>query len=339
MKYLISLLTLLSLTFCSSNQPNAEVSSPSDSSDFQEIPKIQLGFSAKGSLQAAEQVALTDKMLDDFPQGLKDNLHIRVSGGTRSQKEMPNDWKDSDIRLWTDLQKKHGFKFVFVVNGNDTPQSQKQFYQKWVGFGAQFSFVEMMNEYYMTKFRTGDKSKPEVTRAITPEVYAEDLLPKFINEFKSLDIPLFVIFAPEKEGKKNNTYLKEWNNVVASAIKKNFKDVKIGVTVHLYEKGETNYNYQQLIRLREMLPQGVPIAVTEAGSLDPKIRDYDSAGKTIYKHYKSIAMHLRPGDYLFDQTLYNNYSNNTMATLHSSYNGITPKGEQVVKFMKEMYPD
>jgi len=338
MKYLISIFILLSLTFCGSNQPNVESSTSADNANVQDLQKIQLGFSAKGSMQPAQQVALADKMLHELPEGLKQNLHIRVSGGTRSQKDLPSDWSDSDIRLWTDLQKKHGFKFVFVVNGNDTPQSQKQFFEKWIQLGAQFSFIEMMNEYYLKKFRSGDKSKSEVTRVITPEVYTDDILPKFIDELKIFNLPLFIIFAPSRDGHKNNDYLNEWNRVVAKAIVNNFEGVKIGVTVHLYTR-DSDFDYQQLNRLREMIPEGVPIAVTEAGTLNPKIKDYDSAGRTVYSHYKKIAAHLRPGDYLFDQTLYNNYDGDIMATLHPSYKGLTPKGEQVLKFMKEIYPD
>jgi len=337
MKFFASLLLILSLTFCSSNKPNAGISAePSSSTSVSDVPKIQLGFNAKGSLQTSQQVALTDKMLEKLSNSVKENLHIRVNGGTRSQKEMPSEWSNEQVKAWADLSKKHGVQLVYVVNGSDTPKSQRAFIQKWIDAGASFSFIEMMNEYYLPKFRKGDTSKEEVSRQITPEYYANEMLSTFIDELKTLNLPLFLICAPEKSGKVADI-MTDWNRVITKAVSK-YKDVQIGVTIHLYLKGNENFNYNQINKLREMLPAGTPIAITEAGVINPNLSS-ENEGKAVLNHYVKIASQLKTGDYLFDQVLYTNYKKTAAATLHPNSNGLTPKGEQVVKFMKEMYPD
>lgn len=131
--------------------------------------------------------------------------------------------------------------------------------------------------------------------------------------------------------------MEDWNRIVIESIK-TYKDVSIGITIHLYDLGNKDFNYDQLDKIRSMLPAGTPIAITEAGTLDPRL-DSENEGKAVFNHYAKIASKLKPGDYIFDQVLYTNYKKSNSATLHPSYKGLTPKGEHVLKFIKSMYPE
>jgi len=302
------------------------------------FPQIHgsFGFNAKGLLNTSEQVVLTDKMLSSLPPKTVRNIQIRVVGGSISQKKYPADWPIKAITSWIRLQRKHGFGLVYVVNGNDTPISQKAFIQKWISLGAKFTFIEMMNEYYLNKFRKGDTSRREVTKKISAQSYVNEILPSFIPSMQGFKLPLFIILAPEKP-RKWGRFMREWNQIVVSYMAKN-RAFKLGATIHLYKR-DRPFNYAQIVDLRKLLPLGTPIAVTEAGVLIRTIKSYAEQARLVKDHYQKIAQQLRPGDFLFDQVLYHNYAkkNNFNATTHPVYKGVTPKGQQVLEFIKKNY--
>ncbi len=342
MKIILFTLTAMMLVVCKPMNQTMETPLPEDSSiPLGSLPQIQLGTNAKGTLQIREQIAMADKYFADFGPELLKNFHIRLPGGTRSQRETSADWSDEQIKLWTDLQKKYGFNLVWVVNGNDSPQNQKAFIERWMKLGAKFSFIEMMNEYYLPKFAQGKLDKAEVTRKVTAADYAGEILDAYLPPIKELGLPIFIHVAPKRTGKQGQQYA-QFNEVVTKAVREKFKGEKLGIAVHLYEKAET-FDYGQISELRKQLPAGTPIAITEAGNLNETLLRSNNANEVvapyIYAHYRKLVAQLKPGDYLFDHTLYNDYKNEGEASLHPNYKGVTPKGKAVLKMMHEIYPN
>ncbi|MBK8170383.1 MAG: hypothetical protein IPK60_08545 [Sandaracinaceae bacterium] len=292
---------------------------------------VQLGFNAKGTLNTTEQVALADAMFtNEFTSTLLPRIHVRVNGGTRSQTEFPSDWSDAQISAWVALQNEHNISLVYVVNGNDTPESQAAFIQHWIDLGARFTFLELMNEYYKRGYRLGDTSVDGVMHMVTPAIYVDEILPAFVPVLERFDLPMFAICAP-----KNDEFFAAWNTAMVEAF--STKEIMRGlnVTIHLYDYGEGVFDYNQISDLRSLLPAGTRIAITEAGNLDPAVTTYEAAAPLVVAHYEAILAHLLPGDFLFDQILYSDYHPDDVATLHPDFAGLTPKGEAVVQFMRE----
>lgn len=292
------------------------------------------GFNAKGSKDTAVQTARTDALLGRITdRTARRDLVIRVSGGTISQTTSEADWTDAMIGSWVTLQRKYGVRFIYVVNGNDAPAAQAALIERWLDAGARFDFIEMMNEYYLPKFAAGDGGDPGVSRAVTPELYVNKLLPAYWRALDRFHLPYYLIFGPAT-GRANAAARNEhWNEVVARAVTVTYRKRDLNATVHLYVRGGSlsGYDYGQIDRLRASLPGGRHIAVTEAGILDPGLSSRD-LGRLAVTHYRDILRRLRPGDYLLDQVLFSPVPGNNTADLDR--NGITPKGTVVLDFIR-----
>lgn len=303
-----------------------------------ELPKIEIGFNAKGDLNNPAQLEMVDDFMDGLSAKMKAHMHIRVTAGTRSQRQRPADWADADVRGWCELQDKHGFGLVYVVNGNDTPESQAAFVAKWIEYGASISFIELMNETYLSKYREGITTRPGAERRITFEDYTEELVPAFTEKLLAFDVPLYLVYAPKKGKGNKKTYNDRWNEAVAELARPGANGRKFGAVLHLYFDGG-EFDYGQIDRLRDLLPEGTPIAVTEAGLSARTDYNYDERGELIEAHYRKINAYLKPGEFLFDHVLYTDYKNDFDATLHRYYKGLSPKGEYVMRWMRDLYPD
>jgi hypothetical protein len=211
------------------------------------------------------------------------------------------------------------------VNGNDSPESQAAFIAKWRERGAQFEFIEMMNEYYLARYRTGDTSFDEVTKVVTAESYVNEILPAYLPVIEKAGLPIFVILAPSKqEGSSAN--LASWNDTVISAINGPLASRRLGVTVHLYKKPNQTLDYTQIGKLRARLPKGTKIALTEVGVTEsPNAERQAMETRT---HLVALGAQLKPGDYLFDQILYKDDKNGFEGTIGP--NGPTVKGKAVL---------
>ncbi len=300
-----------------------------------------IGFNAKGDLRTAEQVRMADSLLARFPQLLKKKMVIRVAGGTRSQKTFLRDWSEDKVRLWADLQKKHGVRMVYTVNGNDTPENQLKVIRRFMDAGVTFDFLEMMTEYYLPKFRLGKTERPEVTRVVTVEDYLFEILPEYWKVLDPLALPYYVIYAPHKphSSKKQQEYYNAWNEKMNEALNGKYADRDLHAVLHLYQRGSEPYDYGQISRLRNQMPKGRHIGVTEAGVIDPD-KSYEEIAPRVRAHYLGILRELNAGDYFMDQVLYTDYKNDNSSTLHSEFtktNGLTPKGKAVVDLILETY--
>lgn len=315
---------------CSNNRPNEE----DIPSDIWNLPFF--GFNAKGTLEVIQQTGYANSYFDQIKsKDIKENLVVRVTGGTQSQLTYGNDWTKDRISNWVALQKKHGIRFIYVVNGNDSPVKQANIIKKWLDVGAHFDFIEMMNEYYLPKYARGDTSFEEVTEEVTPEKYVDIILPVYWKQLDQFHLPYYLIFAPTRSNPGANAVMEHWNEVLTTAIQNKYPNRQLNATIHLYIQNKNDisqFDYGQIDRLRSTLPSGRHIAVTEAGVINKDL-DYQMAGEMAIAHYRKILEHLRPKDYLLDQILYNSSKNNNTAALNPEYNGETPKGKAILQFI------
>ena len=273
------------------------------------------------------------------PCWIKSNLAVRVTGGTSSQITFGNNWTNEAINYWVALQKQHNLRFIYVVNGNDTPANQSNLIQRWIGAGARFDFLEMMNEYYLPKFANGDTGFEEVTRMVTPEIYAKEILPDFWATLDHFNLPYYIIFAPNRPNQPlAQQKMDHWNKIMVDSVITIFPHRNIHATIHLYDSGEalSNFDYNQIDSLRAKLPAGRHIAITEAGIVNENLT-IQQVGTKAVEHYNNLLPHLRPGDYLLDQVLYNDGANNNTANLSPVYQGTTPKGNQLLEFINNRF--
>lgn len=293
------------------------------------------GFNAKGLMNPGQQVLYAGQYFSQVTGWIKPNLVVRVTGGTASQTAFANNWTDEVINGWTALQQQQQLRFIYVVNGNDSPANQSAIIQKWIDAGAHFDFLEMMNEYYLPKFANGDTDYEEVSRAVTPEIYANEILPAFWAELDYYNLPYYIIFAPSRPDQPNaQQKMDHWNTVMIDSVIHVYPQRNIHATLHLYSNGEglASFDYNQIDRLRLKLPAGRHIAITEAGIINNNI-SYEKCGSLAISHFKNMLPHLQKEDYLLDQVLYNESANNNTAGLSAVYNGVTPKGEVLLQFI------
>lgn len=324
---LIVTVLLLILTGCEKNTV------PQDNSPTWEQPYF--GFNAKGLLNTGQQVSYAQQYFSQMHSWIKPNIVIRVTGGTASQTAFENDWTNETISQWTALQQQHQLRFIYVVNGNDSPQNQHDIIQKWISAGARFEFLEMMNEYYLPKFTHGDTSFEEVSRVVTPEIYANEILPEFWEELDRFNLPYYIIFAPTRPDKPDaQQKMDHWNRVMLDSVIPVYSQRNIHATLHLYDSGDdlSSFDYDQIRRLRLQLPEDRHIAVTEAGIINDSLNS-DECGLLAVVHFKNLLAQLQKGDYLLDQVLYNTSANNNTANLSPGYSGITPKGTRILQFV------
>ncbi len=297
------------------------------------------GFNAKGLSNIDEQITYTDSYLSKIPDETRKELAIRVTGGTTSQTTDGNDWTDKSINQWTSLQKKYHVRFIYVVNGNDSAENQAKLINRWLGAGAKFDFIEMMNEYYLPKFALGNTSFDEVTKKVTPESYAEEILPNYWNQLDQFNLPYYIIFAPSKSSNDaSQSRLDSWNDTMINDVIKKYPNRNLNAVIHLYDTGENlaSFDYSQIDRLRKELPSNRHIAITEAGIINPSLNE-SQVGELAVDHYKNIIGHLKPGDYLLDQVLYNPSKNNNTSNLNPASNGVTAKGNLILDFINNQY--
>lgn len=248
------------------------ITGPSENLSKEE--RIGAGFNAKATLSTQEQYVYVNKMLNTLKeQDIKtEKMWIRLNGGTVSQKVMPHDWSDHMISKWAQLQELYGLKYMFVVNFNDTPQSQWAFYNRLKKGGIQFEGIELGNEQYLPKFAESKVDKydevTDRTKDMTPDKYIQ-MCNEYIEAFKSEDIRFYVQFAPQKEDKVDYT---KWNKRMAQAVdSETFASANIGGSIHLYEReGYGSLDVKQISAIRSLMVKPIPFAVTESGVVDKK---------------------------------------------------------------------
>ena len=221
------------------------------------------GFNAKGTLEVNEQTGFANVYFNQISKEIKNNLVIRVSGGTLAQTTYNNNWTDDNINKWVQLQQTQGLRFIFVVNGNDSPINQKNLIQRWINAGARFDFIEMMNEYYLVKYAIGDTNNEEVTEKVSPQKYVDTILPNFWNQLDVFNLPYYIILAPTATG-NILSYYNAWNDTIINAIQNKYAYRKLNATLHCYVRGAgSSFDYNQISNLKSRLPAGSHLAITK----------------------------------------------------------------------------
>ena len=340
MKRTVSTIILCVFVFISLTACNKELNQDGDTI----IPlqgKPSLGFNAKGTMETELQVEYADKMLAKLDPKVARSIVIRISGGTLSQKTYLKDWTNEKIKLWADLKVKYGLRYAFTINGNDTPENQLLILQNWKDHAVEFEFFEMMNEYWQNRYSKPDLTKPDVLFQVTPEMYIENMLPRFFATLDVLQVPYHLICAPANV----NQYSDSWNDAIFKAINEKFKArTNMGITLHLYAKEQYedeevqsgNFDYEQIAKLRKRLPPGRSIAITESGVINSKLT-YEELGQLESIHMKRLSQQLQKGDFVLNQVLFNNYPNDNTAVLHPSTNGVTPKGVYILEWIIQSF--
>ena len=342
MKKAYSIIILCTLAFIALAACNKKLN-PDENTKIPLPGKPSLGFNAKGPLETELQVAYTDKMLAELDPEVAKSIVIRVSGGTLSQKTYLKDWTNEKIQLWADLKVKYGLRYAFTINGNDTPENQLLILQNWKDHGVEFEFFEMMNEYWQNRYHKPDLSKPDVLFQVTPEMYIENMLPRFFAVLDVLKVPYHLICAPANV----NEYSDSWNNVIFQAVSIKFRDRNnLGITLHMYARAQNeeeevqsgNFDYEQIAKFRKRLPPGRSIAITESGVINSKLT-YEELGQQEFIHMKRLSQQLQKGDFVLNQVLFNTYPNDNSAVLHPSTNGLTPKGKHILDWIIQSFND
>lgn len=291
-----------------------------------------VGFNVKGSLDGLNQVAMVQREFRN-----RDNpgrLALRLQGGTRSQRVYPEEWPDALIEAWVSVQTEFGCPLVFVVNFNDTPASQRNFFQRWTDAGATHMLIELMNEPYLPKFRRAhddplnvEQGRIEVTPAtefMTPEKYL-GMVDAFVAAFADTGLPFAAALAPEREGAAGEAFT-EWNDAVLTGIQSR---PGLHATVHLYRRMPSALDYDQIGRLQERLGER-RLYVTEAGVVNADDLPYEDFIAAEVAVFSEILSRLRPGDLLLAQVLFTNYPRTFEASFHPQWNGLSPKGHTLL---------
>lgn len=303
---------------------------------------IKAGFNAKATLSSAEQCTFVYKELKKLQtSGIHtDKIWFRLNGGTISQKTMPSDWSDYMIKEWAKLQQEFNCPYIFVVNFNDSPESQLSFYQRLKDSGIRFSAIELGNEQYLPKFSKEYTGKYEEvskrTANMTSQKYIK-LCNEYIQSFILEKLPFYVQFAPEHEDKNDYTL---WNDAIAKAINDgSFTSSNIHGTIHLYERdGSGTLDAAQITRIRNLVKAPIKLAVTEFGVADKrKNLPYEQFIKQEKELTNRIIQQLKNGDLLLNQVLYTDYKSTTAEIFHPKFNGITPKGKIMIELLKKYW--
>lgn len=315
----------------------------SDTTETSVNKKIHVGFNAKGNLDTENQYKYIKQLFSTLKKEKDDTkkIHLRILGGTVSQKSYSKDWKNSQIALWAKLQQEFKCKYIFVVNFNDTPNNQLKFYQRFLKAGIRFSVIELGNEQYLPKFAESKiKKYDEVTKRtskMTPAKYIK-MSNSYIKTFKQYKLPFYVQAAPNSAN-NGNLYTK-WNTAIVNAINRGkFASGKINIAIHLYERnGADSLDAEQITTLRKKIKKTVHIAVTESGVVDKKNAlpesDYASQESELTKR---ILAEMKSGDIFLNQIIYTNYKTVGSAVLHPMKSGLTVKGKKIIEVLNHYW--
>lgn len=297
---------------------------------------INVGFNAKGNLSTKEQTELLEKELNILKtKGIDTGkIWLRLNGGTISQKTYSKNWLDEDIEKWSKIQNNYKCKFIFVINFNDSPKNQKEFFNRFISQNINFSFIELGNEQYLKKFSKNDNDNNEEVTLRTENMNGEKYIKmskEYIDEFSDEKLPIYIQMAPNFDERKE--YL-EWNKAIANAINNDlllYND--IGITLHLYEReGPNSLDVSQITRVKELIKKPIKIAITEYGVINNNQKVVVSGViKQEINLSKRILEAVSDGDTVLNQVLYTDYKDVGTANIHRNYNGLTPKGNEILQ--------
>ena len=276
--------------------------------------------------------------------------YVRVWGGTRGMATYPtldavpdhlldhprsyNVVTQDEIDALLDLQDRHGVRVIYMVNVNDTLESQREFIARLVVEGIDLAILEMGNELYLRKFRDGDITQLGVTRSWSPEDYAA-MLEEWVPELGGFDVPIYIVGASHGSGDSGRDLNRQyWNEVMVEAI-----DDRVaidGVTFHRYageersgeshEEAISNESFAFLSTFGDL-----PIAITESGyafsEMTPENLDL---AEEFWTEFDSA---LKPGDLFGVHVMYRPSEHRTISYGLFDEDGRTPVGDRFAEWL------
>jgi hypothetical protein len=179
----------------------------------------------------------------------------------------------SDIDGMLGMQEERGVRVVYLVNVNDTVESQVAFIRRLIeDEGLDIAMLELGNELYLNKFAagvTGTTTPLGVTRVWTAEMYPDEM-PAWLEALDQFGLPMYLIGCSYgSEDDARNQRRLAWNLPVETLIAEHTELID-GVTFHHYAGPARGPNPDE----EETQPADfgylshfgdLPIAITESG--------------------------------------------------------------------------
>ncbi len=282
--------------------------------------------------------------------------YIRVWGGSRGMATYPNlesvpaalrpqrsrfnVISREEIEQLLRLQRKHSIEFIYLLNINDSLESQRAFVQQLLDAGLQIAMLELGNEIYLRKFTYGDIKGLGVTRRITIEDYIgiiRNWVPELRRRFR---IPVYVCAAGHgPEARPADEERRRWNLNIKTELDRD-PTLADGVTFHRYGGEERTGNTHEETISNEGFAftqtfGDWPIAITESGYQfsDPTMENLEHAAE----FWTAFLRALKPTDVFGIHIMYNRSD----AVSDSSFGlygskGITPTGKQFARWLHDL---
>ena len=216
----------------------------------------------------------------------------------------PGRWdvaQQSEIDGLLRLQSDHGVQIIYLVNVNDTFESQSAFIERLREAGVDLAMLEMGNELYLPKFRNGDTTKLGVTRSWTAPEYVE-LLRAWVPDLRGrfAELPIYGIGASHGvEDDAPTNARRGWNQTMLAALDET-PALLDGVTFHQYAgEGRTDTSGEEEISDGEFFGYldtfgELPIAITESGYAVASATDEEL--DRAEQFWSGLRDALKPGD-------------------------------------------
>jgi hypothetical protein len=245
---------------------------------------------------------------------------------------------EEEVQDLLSLQIAHGVRIIYMVNINDSLESQYRFIQHLLEVGLDIAILELGNEIYLRKYLFGDLEALGVTRSWSPQEYVEEVLDHWAPRLHSFQIPMYLVGASHGiEQTPGNDIRREWNRVLLEGLERGSQFIS-GVTFHRYageqrtgnthEEEISNQSFEFLTTFGSL-----PIAITESGyfftEMNPtnleKAAEFWSAFRAALKPEDLFGIHLlqrRPG------------AQGDLSYGLYDHRGITPVGERFDSWLR-----
>lgn len=241
---------------------------------------------------------------------------------------------DREIEELLRLQDKHGVSYIYLVNLNDSPESQRAFIARLLERGLDVVMLEMGNELYLEKYRLGRLSELGVARRITAEDYVE-ILRTWVPVLREFGIPIYAC-AAGYTGRATDLYRQHWNQLLREAWDGD-PSLYDGVTFHIYrgksptEEDITSEEFSFLTEFAHL-----PVAITESGYYfeAPSPERLEEAAA----FWTKVLWSLKPGDLFGVHVLFHppTHRDNRAYALYDE-SGLTPTGTHFATWLATEY--
>jgi hypothetical protein len=280
--------------------------------------------------------------------------HARVWGGTRGMTTYPAleavpEWlraspsrywvvTDAEIEACLALQRRTGIRFIYMVNVNDSLESQRAFIGRLLAAGLDVAMLELGNELYLNKFAIGDTTARGVTRAWSAAQYVDEVIDVWAPDLAGFGLPLYVIgaahggYGPAEDGRRV-----AWNTTLRAALAARPGRVT-GVTLHRYagtgrtiadEEDPSAGGFEFVSTFADY-----PIAVTESGYYFDELTDDNLERAASF--WAGFSAALKPGDMFGVHVVYqrSGVGPSSFALALFNEHGRTPTGERFARWLR-----